>query len=103
MVGDILDSAICPGPFDVIIERSTARGYYDRGIAAVLAALERRLSQDGIFFSHCHDGGWSPLVGSMTYLESAACRRQGAFLGFPALTPCWRVYYCEPVLTDSRR
>jgi hypothetical protein len=60
VVGDILDSASCPGPFDVIIERSTAQGYFDRDIEAVLGALERRLSQGGIFFSHCHDGGWRP-------------------------------------------
>ena len=60
VVGDILDSAVCPGPFDVIIERRTAQLYFNREIGAVLGALAMRLGQDGILFSHCHDGAWKP-------------------------------------------
>jgi len=58
--GDILDSTICPGPFDVIVERLTAQNYYTHGIGTVLNALAQRLSENGIFFSHCHDGAWRP-------------------------------------------
>jgi SAM-dependent methyltransferase len=60
VVGDIQDSAVCPGPFDVIIERRTAQIFLNRDIGAVLGALAKRLGQDGILLSHCHDGAWKP-------------------------------------------
>jgi len=60
VTGDILDSAVCPGPFDVIIERRTAQLYFNRDIGVVLGGLAKRLGQDGILLSHCHDGGWKP-------------------------------------------
>jgi len=60
VVGDILVPAICPGPFDVIIERRTAQNYYSHDMGAVLAALAGRLEPNGILLSHCHDGGWRP-------------------------------------------
>lgn len=60
VTGDILDSSICPGPFDVIIERRTAQLYFSHDIGPVLGELAKRLGQDGILLSHCHDGGWKP-------------------------------------------
>jgi SAM-dependent methyltransferase len=60
VTGDILDSSVCPGPFDVIIERRTAQLYFKHDIGAVLGELAKRLGQDGILLSHCHDGGWKP-------------------------------------------
>lgn len=60
VVGDILDSSICPGPFDVIIERKTAQLFLANDLGAVMRVLASRLSQEGIFFSHCHDGAWRP-------------------------------------------
>lgn len=60
VTGNFLDSALCSGPFDVIIERLTAQNYFDRDLGAVLGALARRLGPEGIFLSHCHDGGWKP-------------------------------------------
>jgi SAM-dependent methyltransferase len=60
VVGDFLDPSVCPGPFDVIIERRTAQIFFNNGLEAVLNALADRLSQDGIFVSHCHDGAWKP-------------------------------------------
>lgn len=60
VVGDILDSTVCPGPFDVIIERRTAQIYFNSDIERVLGALEMRLGQCGILLSHCHDGAWKP-------------------------------------------
>jgi SAM-dependent methyltransferase len=59
-VGDILDPAVCPGPFDVIIERRTAQIFFNHDMGSVLGALAERLGQDGIFLSHCHDGAWKP-------------------------------------------
>jgi len=49
VTGDILDSAVCPGPFDVIIERLTAQNYYTHDIGTVLNRLAQRLSENGIF------------------------------------------------------
>lgn len=60
VVGDILDPAICPGPFDVIIERRTAQIFPSDNRGAVLSALAARLGPNGIFLSHSHDGGWKP-------------------------------------------
>jgi uncharacterized RDD family membrane protein YckC len=60
VVGDILDKSVCPGPFDVIIERRTAQTYLDHNLGAVMTALADRLACDGIFLSHCHDGCWRP-------------------------------------------
>jgi SAM-dependent methyltransferase len=58
-VGDLCDSTVCPGPFDVIIERRTLQLFvrdHDRAVQAVA----NRLNPRGIFFSHAHDGGWRP-------------------------------------------
>lgn len=60
VVGDFLDHNVCPGPFDVIIERRTAQIFFTHDIGAVLRALAKRLGQGGIFLSHCHDGAWKP-------------------------------------------
>jgi len=60
VVGDILDSSICPGPFDVIVERRTAQIFFPHHHGDVMSALADRLVHNGIFFSHCHDGAWKP-------------------------------------------
>ena len=69
VAGDILDSAVCPGPFDVIIERLTAQNYYTHDIGSVLNSLIQRLSENGIFFSHSHDGTWKPPAQPRHYTE----------------------------------
>jgi hypothetical protein len=69
IIGDLLDPAICPGPFDVIIERLTVQNYFQHDMGAVLNALVNRLTEDGIFFSHCHDGGWKPPASPRHYTE----------------------------------
>lgn len=60
VLGDILDTSLFPGPFDVVIERRTAQIFFDQNMVGVLDALARRLSQNGVLLSHCHDGGWRP-------------------------------------------
>lgn len=60
VVGDLLDPAVCPGPYDVILERRTAQIYHGDGMDEFMNALISRLDENGIFFSHCHDGGWTP-------------------------------------------
>jgi hypothetical protein len=60
IVGDLLDSALCPGPFDMIIERLTLQNFPDEERGRALDALVARLAKNGVFLSHCHDGGWRP-------------------------------------------
>ena len=69
-LGNILDPAVCPGPFDVIIERRTAQVYLRHNIGAVMEALARRLGPDGILLSHSHDGSWKPPAPRRHYVES---------------------------------
>jgi hypothetical protein len=60
VVGDILDTSFAPGPFDVVIERRTAQLFFGQNMAGVLDAMAKRLSENGIFLTHCHDGAWRP-------------------------------------------
>jgi hypothetical protein len=60
VIGDLMDTAICPGPFDMIIERRTLQLFPDGERPAALEAVANRLAQRGIFFSHCHDSRWRP-------------------------------------------
>jgi len=76
VVGDILDPATCPGPFDVVIERRTAQNYLEPERARVLAALAARLSPQGILFTHCHDGAWTPPA-EPHHVTGEWCRDQG--------------------------
>jgi hypothetical protein len=61
VVGNALDPAICPGPYDVIIERRTAQNYVaTNSMPQFLAAVAGRLAARGLFVSHFHDGAWRP-------------------------------------------
>jgi len=76
VAGDILDSAVCPGPFDLVIERRTAQNYLDSERAHLLTALAARLSPHGVLFTHCHDSGWRPPA-KPRHVTSELCREQG--------------------------
>jgi len=70
VVGDILNPEVCPGPFDVIIERRTAQIFFNHDVGGVLRALAERLDEDGVFLSHCHDGAWKPPVEPRHFTKS---------------------------------
>jgi hypothetical protein len=55
VVGSLLDKAVCPGPFDVIIERRTVQTFAEQHGSTALQALTGRLGNPGIFLSHCND------------------------------------------------
>lgn len=59
VVGDLMDPTACPGPFDVIIERSCVQPF-GNDIAAAMQRLTDRLAGQGIFRSNCHAGWWRP-------------------------------------------
>lgn len=60
VVGDLRDESVCPGPFDVVIERCTLQLFPPDERGRALDALAHRMRPDGIFISHCHNGGWRP-------------------------------------------
>jgi hypothetical protein len=51
------------------IERLTAQNYYTHDIGSVLNRLAQRLSENGVFFSHSHDGAWKPPARRRHYTE----------------------------------
>lgn len=59
-VGDLCDPACCPGPFDVVIDRRTLQLWPEPDRPMAILVVANRLASRGIFFSHCHDGGWRP-------------------------------------------
>lgn len=60
ITGDLRDPSVAPGPFDIVIERRTVQLFPKDERDAVLSALTTRLSANGIFVSHSHDGCWKP-------------------------------------------
>lgn len=54
VTGDLLDTSVCPGPFDVVLERRTLQLYSDEERPAAMRALAARLATPGIFYSHSH-------------------------------------------------
>jgi len=60
VTGDLMEPAICPGPFDVIIERRTLQLFAEQDRGAALEALVGRLADKGTLISHQHNGGWRP-------------------------------------------
>jgi Methyltransferase domain len=63
VVGDLLDITMCPGPFDVVIERRTVERFPQDKRGAALLALSGRLSKIGIFLSLCFDDNFPPEQG----------------------------------------
>lgn len=59
VAGDLRDLALCPGPFDVIIERKTLQLFHEDRDGA-MAAVIQRLAPNGLLFSHAHNGAWRP-------------------------------------------
>jgi 2-polyprenyl-3-methyl-5-hydroxy-6-metoxy-1,4-benzoquinol methylase len=60
VAGDLTDPALCPGPYDVIVERLTMQLFPDDERAQALDALVARLSPAGVLFTHCHGGSGGP-------------------------------------------
>ena len=58
--GDLSDPAMCPGPFDVVIERRAVQLFPEEEREAALDRLAARLAERGMFVSHMHDGGGGP-------------------------------------------
>jgi hypothetical protein len=60
VLGDILDSGTCPGPFDAVVERRMLQLFEPERRPAALAALASRMKENSILLSHTHYGSWRP-------------------------------------------
>jgi hypothetical protein len=60
VIGDIVDPALCPGPFDAIIERRAIQLFPPGERAPALDRLAARLAPRCLFVSHHHNGAWRP-------------------------------------------
>ena len=60
VTGDVMDPVVCPGPFDVVIERRTLQLFPDSDQVSALGCLIARLADTGVFVSHQHQGRWRP-------------------------------------------
>jgi hypothetical protein len=60
VTGDLTNPVLCPGPFDVVIERRTVQLFPEAERMAALERLLARLADRGTFVSHEHQGMWKP-------------------------------------------
>ncbi len=60
VTGSLMDANLCSGPYDVILERRTLQLFAPDQLHAAMTAVASRLATRGLFYSHCHDGGWKP-------------------------------------------
>jgi hypothetical protein len=60
VVGDIVDPAVCPGPFDAIVERRTIQLFPEAERTSALERLAARLAPRALFVSHEHNGRARP-------------------------------------------
>jgi len=83
VAGDLRDRTVCPGPFDVVIERRTVQHFAESDRADALAALAGRLRDPGILLSECFDDPFPPDLGrsqhASGYFHASEfwCRAQG--------------------------
>lgn len=69
VVGDLMDPTLCPGPYDLVVERKTLQLFSEGERGAALAAVAARLTPNGMLFTHCHDGAWRPGRDRTHYVE----------------------------------
>ena len=54
IVGDLMDPAVCKGPYDVVIERKTLQLFPSEQQSAAMRAVADRVANPGILYSHSH-------------------------------------------------
>jgi hypothetical protein len=69
VAGDLIDPTVCPGPYDVVIERKTLQLFPETERGAALAAIAARMNPTGILFTHVHDGCAGPGRPATHYVE----------------------------------
>jgi hypothetical protein len=56
VTGDLMNPDVCPGPFDVVVERRTVQLFPRQEKSLALESLVGRLPERGVFVSHQHQG-----------------------------------------------
>jgi hypothetical protein len=69
IAGDLTDPTVCPGPYDVVIERKTLQLFPETERGAALATVAARMNRNGILFTHVHDGRAGPGRPATHYVE----------------------------------
>jgi hypothetical protein len=87
VTGDLTNPDLCPGPFDVVIERRTVQLFPEAERTAALERLVARLAVRGTFVSHEHRGGWKPGNARGHFAESWLTDRGFALHAGPPGTP----------------
>lgn len=59
--GSLCDPALCPGPYDVVIERCTLQQWPEDERDEAVEAVVRRLAPRGLLFTQAHNGGLRPI------------------------------------------
>jgi hypothetical protein len=87
VTGDLTDPEVCPGPFDVVIERRTLQLFRGDEQTEALGRLVARLASPGAFVSHHHDGWWRPGRGELKHYARDWLESQGFVLRFGQSDP----------------
>lgn len=78
--GDLISTDLCPGPFDVVIERRTVQLFPEQERPVALERLVSRLAERGTFVSHHHDGRGRP--GSARHYATEWVKAHGFVLDY---------------------
>ena len=70
VTGDLMNSDVCAGPFDVVVERRTVQLFPQHERFSALGRLVDRLAGRGVFVSHQHQGWWKPHEPRTHYAEA---------------------------------
>jgi hypothetical protein len=70
VTGNLTNPDVCPGPFDVVIERRTLQLFQGIDQITALDRLLERLRDRGTFVSQEHQGGWRPGDARTHYAEA---------------------------------
>jgi hypothetical protein len=70
VTGNLMKQDVCPGPFDVVIERRTLQLFQGVDQISALDRLVARLGHRGTFVSQEHQGAWRPGDARMHYAEA---------------------------------
>jgi hypothetical protein len=87
VTGDLMNPELCPGPFDVVVERRTVQLFPRTERPAALERLVARLADRGAFVSHEHQGGWRPGASRTHFAEAWLTERGFALDGWGSEMP----------------
>lgn len=76
VTGDLTHRDVCPGPFDVVVERRTVQLFQGDEQAEALDCLVARLGSPATLVSQEHSGWWKPHE-PRTHFAEDWCRARG--------------------------